>query len=283
MVLAMVLIMDRATATIGPLAPAPALPISIMTFPLGTPEHPPYSLHSTSPMKTCCTVISYTNQSKNSNPLFIAISLIGDQSNYQDLKSDYFRDRGRGNRDQMRPQRRSNLPGNMTPVGHRGSASDMRSHRRPYSQMDDYRYMRRNERMNDPQAFRRMIANEYRSYRPGTATENLGHYRHPHPNDDTRMKRIGTQSTADDRQAKNRRSSEKSTSQKRYPPSDLPERNRTGSRENLRRMRNFSQGPSPRASGAPGRFDPSGPHNNVDSRGAKRKAGEIVALTIYGW
>ncbi|TDG48401.1 hypothetical protein AWZ03_005146 [Drosophila navojoa] len=198
--------------------------------------------------------------------------LHGDQSNYQDVKSDYFRDRGPGNRDNMRPQRRSNLPGNMTPVGHRVSTNEMRSHRRPYSQMDDIRYMRRNDRVNDPQAFRRMIANEYRAYRPGTATENLGHYRYPHPNDDTRMKRIGTQSAADDRQGKSRRSSEKSTSQKRYPPSELPERYRTGSRENIRRMRNFPQGPSPRASGAPGRFDPSGPHNNIDSRGAKRKS-----------
>ncbi|EDW14357.2 uncharacterized protein LOC6572790 [Drosophila mojavensis] len=198
--------------------------------------------------------------------------LHGDQSNYQEAKSDYFRDRSLGNRDHMRQQRRSNLPGNMTPVGHLGSNNEMRSHRRPHSQMDEYRYMRRNDRVNDPQAFRRMIANEYRVYRPGTATENLAHYRHPHPNDDTRMKRIGTQSAADDRQGKNRRSSEKSTSQKRYPPSELPERYRTGSRENIRRMRNFPQGPSPRASGPPGRFDPSGPHNNADSRGAKRKS-----------
>ncbi|XP_023163724.1 uncharacterized protein LOC111594593 isoform X2 [Drosophila hydei] len=195
---------------------------------------------------------------------------------YQDEKMEFLRDRGAAappSRDRMRPQRRSYLSGHMTPVGHRGSVSDLRSHRRPYNQIDEYRYLRRSERANDPQVFRRMIASEYRAYRPGTATENLNHHRHQYPNDETKMKRIGTQSTADDKQSKNRRTSDKSTSHKRYVSSEMPERYRYGSRDNMmRRLRHFSQGPLPHSSGAHGRFDTSGLHGNTEGRGTKRRA-----------
>ncbi|XP_064552723.1 uncharacterized protein LOC135438358 isoform X2 [Drosophila montana] len=161
--------------------------------------------------------------------------------------------------------------GAATPIGHRGSTSDLRAHRRPYTgQMEDFKSMRRaNDR--DAQAFRRMIANEYRAYRPGTVTEtNL--YRYPNQtNDDQRSRRNGPSNMADDKAYKSRRSTEtKSSSQKKNNANEQPERSRNVSRENMQRKLRNSPGPPARSSGPHSRSDPTGP--NAENRGVKRRA-----------
>ncbi|EDW59278.2 uncharacterized protein [Drosophila virilis] len=167
--------------------------------------------------------------------------------------------------------KKSSPSGAATPIGHRGSSSDLRAHRRPYTgQIEDFKNLRRaNDR--DAQAFRRMITNEYRAYRPGTVTETNLHRHANQTNDDQRSRRNGPPNMADDRAYKNRRGTEnKSSTQKKSNTNEQLERSRNVSRENmLRKLRNYP-GPPARTSGTHSRSDPSGP--NAENRGVKRRA-----------
>ncbi|EDV93221.1 GH19181 [Drosophila grimshawi] len=149
------------------------------------------------------------------------------------------------------PSRRSpSRSGNATPIGYQASSANFRPHRRQFpNQFDEYK---RHPMERDNQLFRRMIANEYRLYRPGTATE---HQRYSIQREDPRSRRLPAPSE-EARQQKNRRFADnRSAPQGRQNANDS------------RRTRHIP-GTADRSGGA----DTS--HNNTDYRGAKRRSGK---------
>lgn len=164
-------------------------------------------------------------------------------------------------------QRKIIASGANTPVGHRLSSADVRPQRRPATNpIDDNRYARR-----DPLAFRRLIANDYRMYRPTTSTDVHQYHNYTIPIPEERARRLP--GLFDEYRLKNRRNNEKRPStHKKYYGSEQFERLKNVSRENiLNRSRNTPGGSPIRLSGPHGRSNAGNYYNSDSSKNKERK------------
>jgi len=162
-------------------------------------------------------------------------------------------------------QRKLVPSGATTPVGHRLSAADLRPQRRPMANtIDDNRYGRR-----DPLAFRRLIANDYRMYRPTTSNDAHQYLNYSIPVPEERARRLP--GLFDEYMMKNRRNNEKrSSAQKKYSGFEQAERLKNSSRDNIfHRSRNIPGGLPIRSGGPHGRSNV-GNYNALEGN-ARRK------------
>ncbi|XP_060648528.1 uncharacterized protein LOC132786121 [Drosophila nasuta] len=161
-------------------------------------------------------------------------------------------------------QKKQNPSGTNTPVGQRHSTSEPRPQRRlPAQTSEENRHNRR-----DPLAFRRLIANDYRMYRPSTSADAQQYYSYSIPVPEERARRLP--GFFDDYKMKYRRSNDKRSSTQRNAShaNEQPwnrQNGRSVSRDNLlHRSRNIQEG-FPNQYGSPQGRSNAGNHYNPDS------------------
>ncbi|KAH8359625.1 hypothetical protein KR093_007940 [Drosophila rubida] len=173
-------------------------------------------------------------------------------------------------------QRKSNASGAATPIGHRLSNNEMRSSPRRLSGQPPQEDNRPNRR--DPLAFRRLIANDYRMYRPTTSLEAQQYYSYTMPPiPEERARRLP--GIFDDYKMKSRRTNDKRSTTQRsggytneQPLHRQNDRYKSVSRDNLlHRSRNIQDGPPNRFGSPHGRSNAGNYYNSDSSKKKGRK------------
>ncbi|KAH8311255.1 hypothetical protein KR044_005223 [Drosophila immigrans] len=168
-------------------------------------------------------------------------------------------------------QRKSHTSSSATPIAPRLSTNEVP--KRLSHQISDEN--RRNRR--DPLSFRRLIANDYRMYRPTTSADAQPYYNYTMPVPEERTRRLP--GFFDDYKMKSRRTNDKRSTSHRtggytseQPWNRQNERWKSLSRENiLHRSRNIQES-SPHRTGSPHGRSNAGNYNNMDS---SRKKGRM--------